>query len=326
VTDATLTAAEGVGEVRLEQRSLTNIPRSLYLYENVGVQPLSVPARSLYLYENLGVRNALDPIVARSLYLYENVGIQALAILARSLYAYESTRDGPVIPWLMKLSPSEQYRGGQVDLIGDGFGEILEAAAGATITTSTVSGGNVGGNTVDRAASAWIGSDTTTDAWIRFTFGAPKVITAIALEAHTAGPIFGAPVFRFSDAGADVVGASLGLLDASLSTAEYPVGGGRVLYALPAPRTTSWVEVRSTNNGAGNSLRGLREVWIFEDLDQAAETSTVALGIDGMGIASWSNRSPGLHPANGGQPITRAATVTVPATGVSGLVVVREST
>ncbi len=330
MTDATLTAAEGVGEVRLEQRSLTNIPRSLYLYENVGVQALAIVARSLYLFENIGVRNHLDPIVARSLYLYENRGIEALAVLARSLYAYEATRDGEVFPWLMKIDPTEQYRGGQVDLYGDGFGEILEAAAGATITTSTVSGGNIGGNTVDRATSAWISTDTTTDAWIRFTFAAPKVITAIALEAHTAGPVFGAPVFRF-DAGADVVGASLGLLDASLSTAEYPVGGGRALYALPAARTTSWVEVRSTNNGAGNSLRALREVWILEDLDQAAETSTSILNLGlgsetGLGIAAWTNRSPGLHPANGGQPITPAATVTLPADAESGLVVVRETT
>ena len=44
-----------------------------------------------------------------------------------------------------------------------------------------------------------------------------------------------------------------------------------------------------------------------------------------MGIVAWSNRSPGLHPANGGVPITAAATVTVPATGESGLVVVTES-
>jgi hypothetical protein len=87
----------------------------------------------------------------------------------------------------------------------------------------------------------------------------------------------------------------------------------------------TWVEVRVSSGGSGTN-RGLREVWIWEDLDSAAETSTVALGIDGMGIVSWANRSPGLHPANGGQPITAAATVTVPATGESGLVVVTEST
>jgi hypothetical protein len=131
-------------------------------------------------------------------------------------------------------------------------------------------------------------------------------------------------VFRFSS-GADVTGAALGLLDPALSSDEYPVGAGRILYALPSPRATTYVEVRSGNNGAGSAGRGFREVWILEDLDQAAEASTVALGIDGMGIVEWSNRSPGLWPANGGQPITPAATVTVPPTGESGLVVVTES-
>ena len=112
---------------------------------------------------------------------------------------------------------------------------------------------------------------------------------------------------------------------ASDRSAEYPVGTVRVLYALPAARTTTYVEVRVASGGSGTN-RGLGEVWILEDLDQAAETSTVALGIDGMGIVSWSNRSPGLHPANGGLPITQAATVTVPGTAVSGLVIVSETT
>ncbi len=325
--DATLTAAEWSWEAALEQRSLTNIPRSLYLYENIGVQPLSVPARTLYLYANRGVEDQV--VEARSLYLYANRGIEALAVLARSLYAYEQLRDGEVSPWLMAISPTEQYRGGQVDLYGDGLGELLEAAAGATITTSSVSGGNVGGKAVDRTAAEWISTDTTTDAWIRFTFAAAKTLVGIALEARTAGPAWGAPVFRFSDGGADVVGAALGLLDASLSSAEYPVGGGRVYYALPAPRTCTWVEVRSTNNGAGNSGRGLREVWILEDLDQAAESSASVLnrglGTEtALGIVAWSNRSPGLWPANGGLPIEKAATVTVPADAESGLVVVEE--
>lgn len=313
----------GSGAITPAVPSLYNIPRSLYVYANRGVEAQSVPARSLYLYDNRGVEPQTTE--ARSLYLYENRGIEALVPLVRALYAYENTRDGEVFPWLMAIDPTEQYRNGQVGLLGDGFGELLEAAAGATITTSSVSGGNIGSNTVDRTASAWISTNTTTDAWIRFTFGAPKVIVAVVLEAHSAGPIWGAPTFRF-DAGIDVVGASLGLLDPSLSSAEYPVGGGRVLYTLPSPRTTSWVEVRSTNNHVNNALRALREVWILEDLDEVAETSTVALGVDGMGIVQWANRSPGLWPANGGQPITPAAVVTVPPTGESGLVVVTEST
>jgi hypothetical protein len=321
--DATLTAAEWTWEAALEQRSLTNIPRSLYLYENIGVEPLSVPARSLYLYENVGVE--VLAILARSLYLYENREMEALEVLARSLYAYEATRDGEVFPWLMKIDPVEQYRGGQVDLFGDGFGELLEVAAGATITTSSVSGANVGGNTVDRAAGEWI-STSGAAAWIRYTFGAPKTIVGIAIEDIRGAEAWGVPEFRFSDGGAIVTGATaVPKPTAADQTAEYPVGGVRTLYTLPAPRTTDYVEIRIASGGSGTN-RGLSEVWILEDLDEAAETSSVLLNADAMGLVIWSNRSPGLHPANGGQPITRAATVTVPAVGTSGLVVVREST
>ena len=215
------------GAVTPADPALFNIPRSLYLYENRGVPNAGdVLARTLYANVNRGVWNTGD-IEARSLYLDENRGVQALEVLARAVYAYEATRDGEVSPWLMKLKPTEQYRGGQVSLYGDGFGELLEAAAGATITTSSVSGGNVGGNTVDRAAAEWISTDTVADAWIRFTFGAAKTIVGIALEARVTDPTFGAPTFRFSDGGPDVVGAALGHL-AVLGGSEYPVGAGRV--------------------------------------------------------------------------------------------------
>ena len=290
--DATLTAAEWTWEGALEQRSLTNIPRSLYLYENRGIEDL--------------------------------------AVLARSLYAYESTRDGEVFPWLMRIDPTEQYRGGQVGLYGDGFGEVLEAAAGATITTSSVSGGNVGGNTVDRAASEWV-STSGTGAWIRYTFGAPKTITALVIEDIAGAEAWGVPEFRFSDGGANVNGgAAVPKATALTTTAEYPVGAVRALYALPAPRTTDYVEVRIASGGSGTN-RGLREVWILEDLDQAAESSAAILNDSlasetALGIVIWTNRSPGLWPANGGLPITPAATVTIPADAESGLVIVEEST
>lgn len=300
------------------------LARSLHLYENKGKWATKVLARSLYVVENKGFW-ATDQL-ARSLYTYENRGIWAHPQLARSLYTYEATRDGEVFPWLMKLDPAEQYRGGQVDLYGDGFGELLEAAAGATITTSSVSGANVGAGAVDRGTLGWV-STSGAGAWIRFTFGSPKVIVAVALEDLT-GTVerWGRPEFRFSDGGAVVVGATDVPLRATFdSTLEYPVGTMRLVYALPAPRTTTYVEVRIASSGSGTN-RGLGEVWIFEDLDTAAETSTVALGVDGMGIVSWRNRSPGLHPANGGIPVTPAATVTVPPTGESGLVVVTEST
>jgi len=306
VPNASITPAAGVGAV-LGSFGLSNIPRSLYLYENVGIEALTVAARSLYL--------------------YENVGIEALTVAARSLYLYETVRDGEVSPWLMKLSPAEQYRGGQVDLYGDGFGELLEAAAGATITTSSVSGGNLGGNAVDRLTAEWI-STSGAAAWIRFTFGAAKTISALALEDLGAGvDRWGVPLFRFSDGGADVVGGSaVGL--PSTST-EIPVGAARTYYALPAPRTVTWIEVAIRSGGAGTN-RGLREVWIWEDLDAAAEGSSVIsnLGLGSevvLGVAVWANRSPGLWPANGGAPITPAATVTIPSTAESGLVIVRET-
>ena len=110
---------------------------------------------------------------------------------------------------------------------------------------------------------------------------------------------------------------------------EYPVGTSRTLYALPAPRTTTYVEVRIASAGSGT--RGLYEVWIFEDLDDVAETSRAWLNfgqptVTDLGIVLWANRSPNLYPANSGVPIAKAATVTLPATATSGLVIVREET
>lgn len=330
--NATLTAAEGVGEVVLTQRGLSNIPRSLYLYENKGIEALPADAsnglaRVLFLYENKGVE--VLAVLARSLYLYENRGIEALVALARALYAYEATRDSEVFPWLEKIVPNEAVRGQQVALYGDGLGEIVDVAAGSTVTTSSVNGGNIGTNAVDRLAAEWVSNDGAL-AWIRFTFGAARVVTAIALEdRELAGQDWGIPEFRFSDGGANVAGAGA-VPKAIAATAEYPVGGIRGLYVLPAPRTTTYVEVRVSSGGAGAN-RGLREAWVYADLDQAAETSTVHLN-DGLpaaellGIASWSNRSPGLWPANGGLPTQAAALVTVGPASVSGLVKVREST
>lgn len=300
------------------------IPRSLYLYENKGIEALTIAARSLYLYENKGLQ-AIS-VLARSLYLYENRGIWALVVLARSLYLYEATRDGEVSPWLMKLDPVEQYQGGQVDLYGDGLGELVEVAAGATITVDSTSGANVAGFAVDRAASTVWASNGGAAAWIRFTFGAPKTIVAIALEGSATS--WGVPEFRFSDGGANITGASAVPAGAPAGT-EYPVGTTRALYTLPVPRTTTHVEVRIASGGSGT--RGLAEVWIYEDLDDLAETSRVWLNfgqpaVTDLGIVAWANRSPGLHPANSGVPIAKAATVTLPAGATSGLVIVREET
>ena len=268
MTDATLTAAEGAGEVKITERGMLGIPRSLYLYEAVN--------------------------------------------------------DGEVFPWLMALVPSEQVRGGQVDLLGDGFGSIVDVAASSTITASSTNGTNVPGYAVDRTlANAWVSNDST-GAWIRFTFSSPQTIVALALADRTGVSAWGVPLFRF-DAGADVNGGSAPVQPQVVNTsAEFPFTE-RSLYTLPAPRTTSWVEVRVASGGGG-STRGLSEAFVYADRDVAAEDSHVYLRLDEMGIAAWQNRSPGLYPANSGIPITAAGTVTVPATGASGLVKVVENT
>lgn len=67
----------------------------------------------------------------------------------------------------------------------------------------------------------------------------------------------------------------------------------------------------------------------------AAEGGSVRLGVYDpavpgpgllMGVVSWSARSPGLHPANGGVPIEPAIVVTVPAEAVSGMLSIEETT
>ncbi|MDA8201349.1 MAG: hypothetical protein M0Z49_01030 [Chloroflexi bacterium] len=299
------------------------IPRSLYLYENKGFQATTILARSLYLYENRGLQ-AIS-VVSRALYLYVNKGIQALTVLARALYLYEAKRDGEVFPWLMKIDPVEQYAGGQVDLYGDGFGELVEVAAGATISVDSANASYIAANAVDRSTGSWV-SNGGAGAWIRFTFGAAKKIVAIALE--SAGNGWGVPLFGFSDGGADVNGG-VAVPGGVSAIAEYPVGTTRALYTLPTPRTTTYVEIRIASGGSGTG--GLYEVWIFEDLDDLAETSRVWLNfgqpaVTDLGIVLWANRSPNLYPANSGIPITKAATVTLPAAATSGLVIVREET
>jgi hypothetical protein len=303
------------------------IPRSLYSYVNKGVQTVipgvGANARALYLYVNKGFINA---VLSRALYLYVNKAY-INSVRSRALYVYRNTRDTEVFPWLMKIDPVEQYAGGQVDLYGDGFGEVVEVAAGATITVDSVNASYVGANTVDRSTGSWVSNSNQSGAWIRYTFGAAKKIVAIALE--SAGNGWGVPEFRFSDGLGNVTGGSS--VPGGVNYApEYPVGVTRRLYTLPATRTTTYVEIR-VSGGGGTTFIGLYEVWIYEDLDDLAETSRVWLNfglvsVADLGIVVWANRSPNLYPANGGVPIAKAATVTLPAAATSGLVIVREET
>lgn len=299
--------------------------RSLYLYENVGIEALSVAARSLYVYENRGLW-AIS-ILARSLYLYENRGLWAISVLARALYLYEATRDLPVFPWLLMLNPNQQYPSGQVDLYGDGLGQFTEVGAAATKTASSTNGGNLPANVEARSSAFWQSTDGAT-AWIRFTFGSAQPIYGLALEdlVGAATNMWGTPLFRFSDGGADVVGGSAVPIPAAVDrSTEYPVGTKRTLYILPTIRTVTWVEVRVSSGGAG-SARGLSQAWVYADQGASAETSVIDLVAEGVGIVGkWLNRSPNLWPANSGVPPTPALTFTVPSDGVSGLVTVHES-
>lgn len=308
--------------------------RSLYLYENVGVNAVAAGvgsnARALYTYENDGIW--ATSVLARGLYLYENDGIQALLVLDRELYTYEATHDLPVQPWLNNLFPTQQYPLGAVDLYGDGLGQYTEVGAGSTITASSTNGTNIPGNVVVRtsAAAYWQSNDGTT-AWIRFTFGASTPVAMIALEDRpgASSNTWGTPLFRFSDGGADVTGAvavpiPVTTAPTSRST-EYPVGTVRTLYVLPAIRNVTWVEVRVASGGGGTQ-RGLSQAWVYADEGQNAEASVALLNALSMGATGpWLNRSPNLWPANSGVPLAKAVTVIVPSNGVSGLVKVQES-
>lgn len=324
--DATLTPAAGVG-VALIEPAVLGIPRSVYLYENKGMQGLSLDARSLYAYENVALQ-AIE-VEARALYLYENYSL-LIVVLRRSLYLYEATRDTEVFPWLMRLAPDEQVRGGQVDLYGDGLGEIVERGAdvGNTVTASSTNGSNVPENATSRTASEWVSNDGTS-AWLRIAFSAPRNVVGVALEDRLGiGNLWGVPRFRFSDGGPDVNGATA--VPQPIPSTDYAVGSGRLYYALPSARLVDWIEVRIASGGAGAN-RGLSEVWVYADEDVAAEDSQVLSNLGLIteavfGIVAWSNRSPGLYPANSGLPIQVAATVTVPNDAESGMVRVRENT
>ena len=309
---------------------LSRVPaRSLYLYENDGEAGiLSVPARSLYLYENDGEAGILS-VAARSLYCYENDGEAGiLAVSQRDLYCYEMTLDTQVTPWLMALSPVQQYPGGQVQLFGDGLGQYDEMAASATITTSSVNGSAIGSGMVNRTVGYWQSAEGST-AWCQFTWPAAQPVSIIVIEG-LADPNnqWGVPQFDFSDGLGSVIGSvavpQLVTIPAGASLGYPTVGWYRAAYALPAIRNSTYVKISISSGGTG-SLRGLGQVWVLSDNGKNAEPTTVWLNTEAAGITGvWLNRSPGLWPANGGVPVQPAGTMTVPADGVSGLVKVTE--
>ncbi len=303
--------------------------RNLYLYENDGEGSiLSVASRNLYLYENDGEGGILS-VSARQLYLYENDGEAGiLSPVARNLYAYEMEIDAPVTPWLMAISPVQQYPLGQVELFGDGLGQYDEVAATATITTSSVNGSNIGSGMVNRTTGYWQSAEGST-AWCQFAWGSAQPVSIIVIEGlQDANNQWGVPVFSFSDGLGNVIGGSavpvLTAVPAGASLGYPTVGWYRTAYALPAIRSTTYVKI-AVSSGSTGSLLGLGQVWILADNGKNAEPSTVLLNGEISGVTgTWLNRSPGLWPANGGQPITAAGTFTVPSDGSSGLVKVSE--
>lgn len=182
---------------------------------------------------------------------------------------------------------------------------------------------------LDQATGLGIVSISLAVAIGQFTWGAAQPVSIIVLEGlQDSGNQWGTPVFSFSDGLGNVIGGSaVPVLTAvpAGATMGYPtVGWYRTAYALPAIRSTTYVKIAVSSGGSG-SLRGLGQVWILADNGKNAEPSTVLLNGELSGVTgTWLNRSPGLWPANGGQPITAAGTLTVPADATSGLVKVSE--
>lgn len=326
-----------ISAVPFEQAGGAGIPRSLYLYVNKGmwdrVPAVGDNARDLYLYVNKALYSNVIFIESRSLYLYVNRAMYSGVLiggLSRSLYLYLSAKDGEVFPYLNHINPEEQYELGQVDLYGDGFGQYLDATLAATITVSSVNGGNVADNVKDRTSAEWQ-STSGAAAWVRFTFGAAKRIVAIALEGTVANS-WGIPRFKFDDASQQDGTVTVPAGTAATRDAQFPVGARRQVYWLATPKVSTYVEVAIASGGSGTN-RGFSEVYVIEEAvpAQAAETSRAVLNLalpseQTMGIVAWLNRSPNWYPANGGVAPLPAATVTVPSGAVSGLVYVEEST
>jgi len=69
----------------------------------------------------------------RRLTLLDNrILVNVAAGIYRRLMQLESYTNDPEFPWLLSISPTQQYRNGQVSLVGDGFG------ANAAAWTSSV--------------------------------------------------------------------------------------------------------------------------------------------------------------------------------------------
>lgn len=125
------------------------VARSLYLYVNNGAAinaghypaPQDVVHRGLYLYVNKakhgwptgGEPMDADDVLARVLFLYANYvhDQDPTDVLLRALYQYSVYTDDEPFPWIERIVPQEQYPGGQVGIMGDGFGDSAAAEGGS---------------------------------------------------------------------------------------------------------------------------------------------------------------------------------------------------
>lgn len=116
--------------------------RSLYTYYSAahGQVAEDVAARSLYTYVNESahglegqrVLNQND-VIARVLYLYANIVHDRTLddVAARALYTYLAYTNDEIFPWIERIVPTEQSVGGQVEIMGDGFGDTTAAEGGS---------------------------------------------------------------------------------------------------------------------------------------------------------------------------------------------------
>ena len=125
--------------------------RTLYLYESyqaaasaspgTAPTPDDVLARTLYLYESYstwGWPSAGEPldsddVLSRTLYLYVHIvhDRDPTDVPRRSLYLYEAYTGDEPFPWIERIVPNEQYPGGQVEVMGDGFGDTPATEGGS---------------------------------------------------------------------------------------------------------------------------------------------------------------------------------------------------
>lgn len=129
--------------------------RMLYLYRSGtaygdgGGEPMGpddVTSRSLNLevsqiqYGQPYGGEPLDPedVLQRALYLYVSIGHDRdpSDVAARAVYTYETYTNGEIFPWIEKIRPTEQYRFGQVNIYGDGFGNT-PAQEGSSVKLGT---------------------------------------------------------------------------------------------------------------------------------------------------------------------------------------------